>query len=56
MQTLPFYLAEFNPFVVTIRYDDLDDEVSFPLLQDMFDKTQQVRAVIIDVLAKSIRP
>lgn len=38
--TLPFSLAEFNPFAVTIRYDDLDlnDELSLPLLQMMLHK------------------
>jgi HEPN domain-containing protein len=56
LQVLSFGLAEFNPFAVTIRYDDLDDEVSLPLLQEMFDKAEQVRAIIIDVLPKSIRP
>jgi HEPN domain-containing protein len=56
LQTLSFSLAEFNPFAVTIRYDDLDDEVSLPLLQEMFDKAEQVRAIIIDVLPKSVRP
>ena len=53
---LPFSLAEFNPFAVTIRYDDLDDELSLPLLQVMLDKTEQVRAMIIAVLPEEIRP
>ena len=42
LQNLPFSLAEFNPFAVTIRYDDLDDETSLSLLQEMFDKARQV--------------
>lgn len=56
LQSLPFSLAEFNPFAVTIRYDDLDDEVSGPLLLEMFDKAGQVRALIIEALPEKIRP
>jgi HEPN domain-containing protein len=54
LQTLPFDLAEFNPFAVTIRYDDLDDEVSHSLLQEMSDKAHQVRSSIVDALPETI--
>ena len=57
LSTLSFSLAEFNPFAVTIRYDDLDldNELSLPLLQEMLEKVDQVRAVIIDALPEGIR-
>ncbi len=56
LQALPYSISEFNPFAVTIRYDDFDDDVSLSLLQEMFTKTQQVRSIVIDVLPKKIRP
>jgi len=55
-QTLPFAISEFNPFAVTIRYDDWDEDVSLELLQETFDNCNQVRAVIIDVLLEAVRP
>jgi len=50
--------AEFNPFAVTIRYDDLDldHEHSLPLLQEMLEKADQVRTIILNVLPEEIRP
>lgn len=56
LQTLPFAISEFNPFAVTIRYDDWDEDVSLELLQETFDNCNQVRAVIIDVLPEIVRP
>jgi hypothetical protein len=54
----PFSLAEFNPFAVTIRYDDLDldNDLSLPLLQEMLAKVEQVRAIICTALPEVIRP
>jgi hypothetical protein len=54
----PFSLAEFNPFAVTIRYDDLDldNDFSLPLLQKMLAKVEQVRAIICTALPEVIRP
>jgi len=56
LQTLPFSISEFNPFAVTIRYDDWDEEVSLALLEEMSDKCNQVRAIIIDVLPETVKP
>jgi HEPN domain-containing protein len=56
LQTLPFDIAEFNPFAVTIRYDDWDIDVSVGLLQEAFEQCNQVRALIIEVLPETIRP
>jgi HEPN domain-containing protein len=58
LASLPFSLAEFNPFAVTIRYDDLDldNEQSLPLLQEMLAKVEQVRAVILAVLPEEVKP
>lgn len=55
---LPFSLAEFNPFAVTIRYDDLDldDDLSRSLLQEMQAKVEQVRAIVTAVLPEAIKP
>lgn len=51
---LPFDLAEFNPFAVTIRYDD--EAVSLALTKEMFDKCNQVLAVVVAALPEEIRP
>lgn len=58
LSSLPFSLAEFNPFAVTICYDDLDldNELSLPLLQEMLEKADRVRAIIINVLPEGLRP
>ncbi len=58
LATLPFSLAEFNPFAVTIRYDDLDldNDLSLSLLQEMLAKVEQVRAILSAVLPEDIRP
>ncbi|MCK6630024.1 MAG: HEPN domain-containing protein [Anaerolineae bacterium] len=58
LSSLSFSLAEFNPFAVTIRYDDLDlnHEHSLPLLQEMLEKADQVRTIILNVLPEEIRP
>lgn len=56
LQTLPFDISEFNPFAVMIRYDDWDADVSQALLQQVFDQCNRVRALIIEVLPKAIRP
>jgi len=53
---LPFELAEFNPFAVTIRYDDVDDTVSLDLAKEMFDKCNQVLSVITAALPEEIKP
>jgi HEPN domain-containing protein len=57
LTTIPFSLAEFNPFAVTIRYDDLDldNELSLPLLQEMLTKMEQVRAIINADLPEDVR-
>ena len=57
LATMPFSLAEFNPFAVTIRYDDLDldNELSLPLLQEMLAKVEQVRAIIDADLPEEVR-
>jgi hypothetical protein len=55
LSTLPFDVSEFNPFAVTIRYDDWDKDVPLTLLQEMFDKCNQVRALIIEVLPETVR-
>lgn len=57
LATAPFSLAEFNPFAVTIRYDDLDldDDLSLPLLQEMSAKVEQVRAMVSAYLPEDIR-
>jgi HEPN domain-containing protein len=56
LETLPFDLAEFNPFAVTIRYDDWDEDFSSELLQEAFEHAVQVRAVIQAVLPEEVRP
>jgi HEPN domain-containing protein len=56
LRTLPFDASEFNPFAVTIRYDDWDEDVPLELLKEMFDKCNQVRALIIEVLPETVRP
>lgn len=56
LRTLPFDVSEFNPFAVTIRYDDWDEDVPLGLLEEMFDKCNQVRALIIEVLPETVRP
>jgi hypothetical protein len=58
LATLSFSLAEFNPFAVTIRYDDLDldNDLSLPLLQEMSAKVEQVRAIISADLPEEVRP
>lgn len=49
-------MAEFNPFAVTIRYDDVDEAVSLALAKEMFDKCTQVLAVVVAALPEEIRP
>jgi HEPN domain-containing protein len=56
LQSLPFDIAQFNPFAVTIRYDDWEEEVSLNLLQETFDQCNRVRAVILDVLPDEVKP
>ncbi len=58
LATMPFSLAEFNPFAVTIRYDDLDldNDLSLPLLQEMSAKVEQVRAIISADLPEEVGP
>jgi hypothetical protein len=56
LRILPFPISVFNPFAVTIRYDDWDEEVSLALLQETFDQCNQVRAAIVGVLPEHIRP
>ena len=56
LQSLPFDIAQFNPFAVTIRYDDWEEEVSLNLLQETFDQCNRVRAVILDVLPYEVKP
>jgi len=56
LETLPFDLAEFNPFAVTIRYDDWDEDISPELLQEAFEHANQVRASIQAVLPEEARP
>jgi HEPN domain-containing protein len=58
LATMPFSLAEFNPFAVTIRYDDLDldNDLSLALLQEMLAKVEQVRAIIGADLPEEVRP
>jgi HEPN domain-containing protein len=56
LRQLPFDLAEFNPFAVTIRYDDVDEAVSLALAKEMFDKCTQVLAVVVAALPEEIRP
>lgn len=46
LHTLPFDMAEFNPFAVTIRYDDWDEETSPELLDEVLRHAIQVRTVI----------
>lgn len=50
-------LAGFNPFAVTIRYDDLDldNDLSLSLLQEILAKVEQVRAIISAVLPEEVR-
>jgi HEPN domain-containing protein len=54
LQDLPFDLAEFNPFAVTIRYDDWDEDISPELLSEMLAQTMMVRAAIRAVLSEDV--
>ena len=56
VRQLPFDVAEFNPFAVTIRYDDVDDTVSLDMAKEMFDKCNQVLSVITAALPDEIKP
>jgi len=55
LETLPFPLAEFNPFAVTIRYDDWDEDISAGLLAEVLEHALQVLAVIQAALPAEIR-
>lgn len=57
LSTVSFSLAEFNPFAVTIRYDDLDldNDLSLPLLHEMLAKVEQVRTFIRADLPEEVR-
>ena len=56
LRELPFDLAEFNPFAVTIRYDDIEETVSLELAKGIFDKCNQVLSVIMAALPEGVRP
>ncbi len=56
VRQLPFDVAEFNPFAITIRYDDVDEPVSLTMATEMFAKCSQVLAVIAQTLPEEIRP
>jgi HEPN domain-containing protein len=56
LQTLPFEMAEFNPFAVTIRYDDWDEDISPELLQEVLEHATQVQVAIQAVLPEAARP
>lgn len=43
LRALAFDVAEFNPFAVTIRYDDWDEETSPMLLQEAVEHADVVR-------------
>jgi HEPN domain-containing protein len=56
LETLPFPIAEFNPFAVTIRYDDWDEDISGELLAEILADTMQVLAAVQAALPEEIRP
>jgi hypothetical protein len=56
LETLPFSLAEFNPFAVTIRYDDWDEDIPPGLLAEVLEHTIQVLAVVQAALPEEVRP
>lgn len=56
LRELPFDLGIFNPFAVTIRYDDPGEEASLELARDIFDKCNHVLAVVTPSLPEQVRP
>ena len=56
LRQLPFDLEEFNPFAVTIRYDDPDEPVSLTLAKEMFAKCNRVLAAVAAALPGGIGP
>jgi HEPN domain-containing protein len=54
LHSLPFEMAEFNPFAVTIRYDDWDEEIEPELLAEVLADAIQVRAAIRAVLPEKV--
>jgi hypothetical protein len=56
LETVHFPLAEFNPFAVTIGYDDWDEDISAGLLAEILEHALQVLAVVRAALPEQVRP
>jgi hypothetical protein len=54
-EAFPFDPEEFNPFAVTIRYDEPDDPVSLAMAREMFTKCTQVLAAVVAALPEELR-
>lgn len=55
LRRLPFDPEEFNPFAVTIRYDEPDEPVSLAMAREMFTKCTQVLAAVVAALPEELR-